>query len=135
MTVIGCERFLKTGLCSDHFFGFRPFTVAERKQIFGKMLSAAESNPHFIPLLMKDHRFECRHNLVCYDKLGISIDLTNTDYDMQKGYRSVFLTYPEFTQQYMDYYLSTLVREKCHTQQESLQLLKSMYENFLKENP
>ena len=135
MTYAGCERFLKTGLYTDHFFGFRAFTPKERKQIFYETIANAQKNPHFIPLLIKDHNFQCRCNLVCYDKLGVSLDMADTDYNIEKGNRSVFLMFPEFTRQYMDYYLTTLVQENCHTPQESLELLCGLYDRFAAENP
>lgn len=134
MTVAGCERFLETGCSTDHFVGFRPFTPAERQRIFGDMLKVARVNPHFIPLLLKDHQSSYRYNMECYDKLGVSLDVKDTDYDIEKGYQSVFLMYPEFTQQYMDYYLKTLVGEKCYTREESLQILQDIYECFLKKH-
>jgi len=133
MTVRGCQRFLETGYCSDHFVGFRAFTPYERKRIFGEIIQQARENEFFIPLLIRDHSFQYRYNLVCYDKLSVSLDMTDTDYDIAKGYRSVFLTFPAFTQQYMNYYLSTLVKEKCHSSEESLQLLEDMYQTFLTE--
>ena len=135
MTYAGCKRFLQTGLCTDHFFGFRAFTPEERKKIFGETIEYAQKNPHFIPLLIKDHSFECKYNMIGYDKLGVSLDMADTDYNIEKGHHSVFLMFPEFTRQYMDFYLSTLVKEKCHSPQESLELLINLYEQFVLENP
>lgn len=134
MTSTGCERFLATGESTDHFVGFRPFTPEERKVIFGNMLQAARQNSYFIPLLLKDADFTHQYNLVCYDKLGVSIDAKDTNYDIANGYRSVFLMFPEFTKQYMEYYLDILVGEKCFSRQESLTMLEKMYRAFLKEN-
>lgn len=133
MTKSGCRRFLSTGAMADHFVGFRPFTPAERKVIFGNMLEAAHKSNCFIPLLLKDADFSHRYNLVCYDKLGVSIDEKNTDYDISSGYRSVFLMFPEFTRQYLSYYLEILVNEKCHSREESLKMLDEMYQAFLSE--
>lgn len=132
MTQSGCERFLKTGETTDHFIGFRPFSPEERNVVFANMLCAAKENHYFIPLLLKDDHFSHRFNLVCYDRLGISIDAKDTDYDISNGYRSVFLMLPEFTKQYMDYYLNILVAEKCYSRKQSLDMLENMYLDFLK---
>jgi len=134
MTKAGCERFLKTGETTDHFVGFRPFTLEERKEIFANMLHAAKQNHYFTPLLLKDDGFPHRYNLVCYEKLGISIDAKDTDYDISSGYRSVFLMLPEFTRQYLDYYLDILVAEKCYSRVQSLEMLEYMYQHFLSEH-
>ena len=134
MTLSGCRRFLQTGYTTDHFFAFRAFTPEERRQIFGKMIQAAKSNPNFVPLLLKDPDFRYRYNLVCYEKLGVSFDEMDTDYDISNGYRSIFLMFPHFTQQYMDYYMKTLVVDRCLSREDSLAALGKMYQQFLEEN-
>ena len=131
MSIAGCKHFLSTGETTDHFVGFRPFTPEERKVIFGNMLRAARENLHFIPLLLLEDEQANRYSLVCYEKLGVSLDARDTDYDISNGYQSVFLMLPEFTKQYLEYYLENLVGEKCHTRQKSLALLEEMYSAFL----
>ncbi len=130
----GCEHFLKTGKASDHFVGFRPFTPEERKVIFGNMLEAARQNRHFTPLLLKCTDCTYRYNLVCYEKLGISINARDTDYDISKGYRSVFLMLPELTKQYIAFYLNDLVPTQCYSRSQSLEFLEEIYLDFLNEN-
>jgi len=134
MSFSGCEHFLETGMFTDHFFGFRAFTLEERKRIFSEMLRCAREHPYFVPLLFKDHAFECRYNLFCYEKLGVSFDRTDTDYDLRKGNRSIFMNFSEFTSQYLQFYTGTLVKTKCHSAEESLALLEAMYERFLRKN-
>lgn len=131
MTMAGCEHFLATGKMTDHFVGFRPFSPEERKEIFGNMLHAAKENTCFIPLLLLDDGQPHRYSLVCYEKLGVSIDAKDTDYDISNGYQSVFLMLPEFTEQYLAYYLKILVSEKTYSRQKSLQILEDMYQRFL----
>ena len=80
---------------------------------------------------MKDSHFTYRYNLECSDKLGVSFDATDTNYNLRNGYRPVFLMFPEFAKQYLSYYLETLVKEKCHSRENSLILLMEMYEAFL----
>ena len=132
MTQAGCRQFLDSGINQDHFVGCRPFTPAERKEIFRCMLETAESNPYYSPLLMKDPHFQHRYNLECSEKLGVSFDLKDTNYDLHDGYRPVFLMFPEFTKEYLSYYLETLVNEKCYSRETSLRLLREIYDAFLK---
>lgn len=134
MSFSGCENFLKTGMFTDHFFGFRSFTLEERKRIFGEMLRCAREHRYFVPLLFKDHSFQCQYNLFCYEKLGVSFDKTDTDYDLRKGNRSIFLNFTEFTNQYLQFFTGTLVKTKCHSAEESLALLEEMFSRFLVEN-
>lgn len=133
MTVMGCRRFLDTGLCSDHFYAMRPFTPRERGIIFAQMLSAARQNSSFVPLLARDANLLYRYSLICYDKLGLSLDLADADYNTQSGYRSTFLLCPKFTQPYTTaYYLKRLADEGCYSREESLALLQELYEAFLR---
>lgn len=132
MTVTGCQRFLDTGLCVDHFYAMRPFTPRERAQIFGQILSAARQNPLFVPLLAKDARLTYRYSLICYEKLGLSLDLANADYNTENGYRSTFLLCPNFTQPYTAYYLKRIAGERCYSREESLKKLQELYAAFLK---
>lgn len=134
MTISGCKRFLKTGRSSDHFFAFRDFTPKERQRIFREMIDKAKDNPNFTPLLFKDENFIPYYHLVCYDKLGVSLDESGTDYDLSNGYPSIFLTFPEFTKQFLDYYQQTLMAEKCYSREESMQIFEHMLKRFEQEN-
>ena len=98
------------------------------------MLHFAKENRYYVPLLFKDHSFQCKYNLFCYDKLGLTLDKTDTDYDLRKGNRSVFLSFPKFTQQYTQYYQDVLISERCHSPAESLQMLEDLYQEFLEKN-
>ena len=131
MTKQGCESFLKTGLTLDHFVGFRAFTIEERQSIFKHFLENARSNSYFTPLLLKERELEYTFNMECYDKLGVLLDAKDNNYDPEGGYRSVFLTYPDFTRQYLSYYLETLVSDQCHTRAESLEILENIFKKFL----
>ena len=95
------------------------------------MLEAAETNPYFVPLLFKNHEATLGLYIECNDKLGIALDTQSTNYDIKNGYHSVFLMYPDFTEQFMHFYRDTLVAEKSHSKQESLAILKEMYRSFL----
>lgn len=134
MSISGCKRFLKTGKNTDHFFGFREFTPGERKRIFGEMLLQARENPYFIPFLIKEESYENLFTLVCYDKLGVSVDASTTNYSWDMQNHSIFLTYPEFTQQFHDFFMQTIVQDKCFSEEKSLELLEEMFCDFLKEN-
>ena len=132
MTIMGCRRFLDTGLCGDHFYAMRPFTPCERGVIFGQMLSAARQNPSFVPLLARDAHLLYRYSLICYDKLGLSLDLADADYNTESGYRSTFLLCSRFTQPYTAYYLKRLASDGCYSREESLTLLQELYAAFLR---
>lgn len=129
-TLDGCRAFLETGASTDHFFGFRSFTPTERLLIFSLMLEAAKENKYFIPLLLKEPSFHCKYFIICYDKLGVALTSIDTDYRLGGGYSHVFLTFPEFTGQYTDYFLNDLVKNDCYSREESMCLLTELYHEF-----
>ena len=133
MTQDGCKQFLKTGYTLDHFVGFRAFRPEERKVIFEHFLQNARNNPYFTPLILKENTFKYHFNMECYDKLGVLLDAKDSNYDLKNGYRSVFLMYPDFTRQYLSYYLETLVSVHSHTQEKSIQILEELFHSFLRD--
>lgn len=134
MTLEGCRKFLNTGYSSDHFFAFRAFTPEERAKIFSEMIQKAQDNSCYTPLMIRNPDFHPGYHLVCYDKLGVSVDEAITDYNISKGDPSIFLTFPEFTKQFQSYYLQTLVNEKCYSREESLRILEKMLQSFMAEH-
>lgn len=133
MSLDSCRRFLQTGRSSDHFMGFRSFTPGERIQMFYEMLQNARANPHYHPLLLKDPAFEGKFLIVCYDKLGVALTAANTDYNLDGGFDYIVLTFPDFTQQYTDYYLEHLVTEDCLPEAESLNRLEELFREYRSE--
>lgn len=132
ITLTGCRQFLRDGRLTE-FFGFRPFTPLERKCIFGEMLKQARENPYNKVFLVKESTYENRFTVVCYDKLGIAVDCTDTDYRWDANNHSIFLNYPEFTRQFLDFYMHTLIPERCLSEAESLRTLEALFADFLTE--
>lgn len=130
MTIAGCTRFLKTGYLSDHFFAMRPF----RRTILKGIINAARSLDDYYPLLIREPDFHFGYHLIGYENLGVSIHEAATDYDLSMGEPSVFLTFPEFTNQFTEYFLQNIVAEKCYSLDESLAILEEMLEHFTPED-
>ena len=80
----------------------------ERLHILSTMLKYADENRNFSPIVLKDEKFYSRYLTVGYDRLGVGITEYDTDYDLSAGYDYVFLSYPEFTSQYTDYFKTTV---------------------------
>ena len=95
------------------------------------MLKYADENRNFSPIVLKDEKFYSRYLTVGYDRLGVGITEYDTDYDLSAGYDYVFLSYPEFTSQYTDYFKTTVLKERCHSREESMRLLHEMYNAYV----
>lgn len=128
----GCRQFLYTGMASDHFMGFRAFTPAERAVTFSTMLKAAEQNPAYSPILLRENGFSGPFHVMLYDKLGVVLGQPDTDYGPSSGYDYIFLNYPDFTGQCEDYFLNVLLKERCRSREESLRLLHAMLEDYVR---
>lgn len=121
----GCRRFLESGKSRDHFTGIRSFLPKERMLTFSTMLKYADINRNFSPIVLKDQGFLGKYLTVGYDRLGVALTEYDTGYDSDAGYDYVFLSYPEFTSQYTDYYKTTVLKERCYSREESLRLLQN----------
>ena len=121
----GCRRFLESGKSRDHFTGIRSFLPKERLITFSTMLKYADINRNFSPIVLKDQGFLGKYLTVGYDRLGVALTEYDTGYDSDAGYDYVFLSYPEFTSQYTDYYKATVLKERCYSREESLRLLQN----------
>lgn len=130
-TLEGCQRFMESGKSRDHFAGIRPFLPMERLHILSTMLKYADENRNFSPIVLKDEKFYSRYLTVGYDRLGVGITEYDTDYDLSAGYDYVFLSYPEFTSQYTDYFKTAVLKERCHSREESMRLLHEMYNAYV----
>lgn len=129
LSLEGCRHFLETGKSRDHFIGLRPFLPSERLRIFSTMLSFAGQNAAFSPMLLKaDYR--SRYLSVAFDRLGVAISEYDTDYNLNAGYDYVLITYPDFTRQYTSFFHETVLKERCHSRQESLRLLHELYAGY-----
>ena len=133
LSLEGCRRFLESGKSRDHFAGIRPFRPKERLLTFAIMLKYADTNRYYSPVVLKEHGFLGKYLTVGYDRLGVALTEYDTNYDLLAGYNYVFLSYPEFTSQYTDYFKTTVRKELCDSREESLRLLHELYHAFAQE--
>ena len=133
LSLEGCRRFLESGKSRDHFAGIRPFRPKERLLTFAIMLKYADTNRYYSPVVLKEHGFLGKYLTVGYDRLGVALTEYDTNYDLLAGYNYVFLSYPEFTSQYTDYFKTTVLKERCYSREESLRLLHELYHAFAQE--
>ena len=133
LSLDGCRHFLESGKSRDHFTGIRSFLPKGRLITFLTMLKYTDINRNFAPIVLKNQGFWGKYLAVDYDRLGVALTEYDTDYDIDAGYDYVFLSYPEFTSQYMDYYKTTVLKERCYSREESLRLLHELYHAYARE--
>ncbi|NLO85635.1 MAG: hypothetical protein GX096_09435 [Clostridiales bacterium] len=126
----GCRQFLETGRSTDHFAGFRSFTIKERMEIFNLMIERANNSPFYHPFLLLKPSFFSKYICVVYDQLGILLCTYDTSYQLNVDTQMIFLALPEFADRFTDCYLDFLLPEHCHTKEESLRLLTDLYDEY-----
>lgn len=124
------RRFLETGRLSDHVFCMRPFTVDERIRILDELIDMAQSNPHYHFHFLNDGLQVHRFQFVCCEGLGVLALRLDTDYRNDEGKDNLYITEDMFTQQYINYYMQTLIPRHCRAEDESLAMLKAMREKL-----
>lgn len=125
----GMLEFLNTGLSSDNTDYMRPYTVAERIQIFTVLHNHVVSNPHFfINLLLEEDEhllsaerpieFSCNGNdcLRITPLSGMSV-FCRPDYGIK-------ITDPNLIQIFRDFFLKDLIPNHTYPQKETVVFLK-----------
>lgn len=126
----GCRSFLETGRSTDHFIGFRSFTIPERLEIFKLMIERARENSFYHQFVLKEHSFFSKYICVCYDQIGLLLCPYNTSYQIGNNTNMVILKTPELATLFADYYCDCLLTEQCYSREESIALLTDLYNEY-----
>jgi hypothetical protein len=116
--------FVQTGVATDHFWGFRPYTPAERLEIFETLMDQQINNPYFHLNFLKDDDFVRDTELGYYEGLGMLILPEHTPYDLHDRYSEVMITQKDFCEGFKTYYLHYLLRYEVISPQESIAFLR-----------
>ena len=127
----GVQNFMRTGMLSDHFFGLRAFTLPERQAILQHIITLVESNPHISVYIAHDESLFGIHDLFIYDKHGVLLMPSQTDYRNSQtathtGHIETFFADPVLTQQGMIYFTHYLLPQWASSREDSLQYLRSL---------
>lgn len=118
------RAFVQTGTATDHFWGFRPYTPAERLEIFETLIEQQNSNPYFHLNFLKDDDFVRDTELGYYEGLGMLILPEHTPYDLHDRYAEVMITQKDFCEAFKTYYLHYLLRYEVISPKESMAFLR-----------
>ncbi|MEG0125700.1 MAG: hypothetical protein RR816_06420 [Clostridia bacterium] len=130
VTIDGCRQFLETGHSADHFIGFRDYTPQERLEIMHIFLHNAGSSPFLHPHLLKKTIFP-KYTIIGYEDRGLTLVDSKCDYDLRNYITAdIYLNYPDFTQEFKDFYFNCLIKEQCFTQAESMKALTALYDEY-----
>lgn len=119
------RRFAQTGVATDQFWGFRPYTIPERIEIFETLLTQQQQNPYFHLNFLKDDHFVRNSEIGYYEGLGMLMLPDHTTYDLINAqYSEVMITQTDFCERFKNYYLHTILRTEVISPQECLDFLR-----------
>lgn len=119
-------RFARTGRMSDHFWGMRPFTSAERVAILRRLLDEIENNPYFNVCFLKEND-ELRDVVIMYfEDKGLLLLDSATDYFLAEGHSEVMILHPEFMRLFKEYFERVLLNGMVTTQRETVRFMRGL---------
>lgn len=126
----GVERFLDTGRTQGRFRGFREFTPLERISILSNMLENARANPNYHLHIFKDMNYQVKYTTIGFEKLGVSVFPKGNDEHERASFNYLFLTIPDFTQHFIEHYLSSMVGKYSYDKATSIEMLEGLLNGF-----
>lgn len=103
------ERFMRTGVQSDHFYLQRAYTVEERREILRGILSQMRDNPFFNVWLMKEELPELRMLLTCFEGKGVLVMDAYTSYDTQDEHSEALIPLGNFADSFQRFFMDVLL--------------------------
>ncbi|MBR1707288.1 MAG: hypothetical protein IJ719_00475 [Clostridia bacterium] len=119
-------EFVRTGKMSDHFWGMRPYTVEERKQILADLIGRCTGRGDFQIRFLKRKPEAIGPELICYDGEGLCFIPAATSYNLENGYAEIMTRDPEIMSSYTQFFKEWFLPEETLSPEESVQYLKKM---------
>lgn len=127
------RSFAETGLLTDHFFGMRAFTVAERREILIHCRNQCRDNPYFNLYFLKNDADPACLEAACYETHGVLLRSPNTDYSPSPGPACALITLQDFTALFTRYFRETLLAQHTHSVSASISILNSLIDELPEE--
>lgn len=131
-TYDGLLRFLETGIESDHFWGFRPFTPEERYQILSELFNRASNSPYTHLFFLKPGIHLIPDEIGWYEDRGICFLLPQTHYDIENGHSELLFQDPSFCRFFSGYFRKWICQHYAYSEADSLIMLQNLLEQFSK---
>lgn len=103
------ERFMQTGVQSDHFFVQRAYTMDERKEILRRMYQAMQENPYFNMHFLRRDMPEFVNEMTYYENKGVLLLDAYTGYDLHDDHSEALITLPVFQHSFCRFFMDTLL--------------------------
>lgn len=118
------ERFMRTGVQTDHFFIQRAYTVEERRTIIRVMLEGMKNSPWFNVYFLKDIAPEVRYEISMYGEKGVLMMDAYTGYELNDDHSQALITLPAFIRSFRNYFMEELLDQHVLSRAESMKVLE-----------
>lgn len=118
-------RFVQTGMLSDHFWGFRPFTLEERLSILEDLKKRMMASPHFHLAFFRPDTDMIPGEITWYEGEGISLILRNSHYtfEVEDSHSELLYRDEGFSCFFSGFFLKWCMKTAMFSEAESLCLL------------
>lgn len=103
------ERFMRTGVQSDHFYIQRAYTITERKTILQGLYRAMQEDPHFHIHFIRKDMPELYNEMTYYEGKGVLLLDAYTGYDLHDDHSEALITLPFFQHSFCRFFMDTLL--------------------------
>ena len=120
------ERFMRTGVQSDHFFIQRAYTVEERRAIVRLLLEQMQNDPYFNVWFLRPELPEIRAEMTFYEGKGVLLMDAYTSYDLHDDHSEAVVPMPEFMQSFQRFFMDVLLGQLVLSRAESMAALERL---------
>lgn len=120
------ERFMRTGVQTDHFFIQRAYTVEERRAIISGMLEAMHNCPWFNVYFLKEGAPELRNEITLYDGKGVLMMDAYTGYELETEHSEALISLPAFMERFHSYFMDELLAHHVMSRADTLRCLEGL---------
>ena len=119
-------NFAKTGLLSDHFWGFRAFTPQERLFILNDFYNRACTSKYFHFSFLKSDVHLVWDELIWYEHVGICFLPPKTHYDIDDDHSEFILRDPVFSDFFSSFFRKWLFEHHAQSTSKSKELFEHL---------
>ncbi len=120
------ERFMRTGVQSDHFFLKRAYSLPERRAIVQNMLQCMRDDPYINIYFLQPQLPEIRNQLTLFEGKGLLLMDAYTSYDLHDDHSEALIALPEFESSFQAFFLDVVLGRLTLTRQESILQLERL---------
>lgn len=120
------ERFMRTGVQTDHFFIQRAYTVEERRRIIDVLLTTMRERPWFNVHFLKEGAPELRNEITCYEGKGVLMMDAYTGYELAEDHSEALVTLPAFMARFRSYFMDELLAHHVMSRAETIRALERL---------